>query len=98
QRRVEEMAKTYVQKMRTVQPRGPYALVGYSFGGLIAFEIAQQLVAAGEKIEMLCLLDTYVHTRCLPLSQWTRYQAAVVVERLRELRSLEASQRLGYMR
>jgi acetoacetyl-CoA synthetase len=98
QHSVEEMARGYVLRMREVQPSGPYALVGYSFGGLIAFEIAQQLVAAGEKIEMLCLLDTYIHTHCLPFTLWTRYQAGVVVDRLRELRSLEAGERIGYMR
>jgi acetoacetyl-CoA synthetase len=94
---VEKMAKGYVQRMRDVQPNGPYALVGYSFGGLIAFEIAQQLVAAGEKIEMLCLLDTYVHEHCLPFSQWTRHQAGVIADRLRELRSLDGNARLDYM-
>ncbi|SAK67886.1 acetoacetyl-CoA synthetase [Caballeronia fortuita] len=98
QKSVEEMARGYVQRMREVQPSGPYALVGYSFGGLVAFEIAQQLVAAGEKIEMLCLLDTYIHTHCLPISLWTRYQAGVLVERLRELRSLEAGARFGFVR
>ncbi|SAL62215.1 acetoacetyl-CoA synthetase [Caballeronia arvi] len=98
QHSVQEMARGYVRRMREVQPNGPYALVGYSFGGLIAFEIAQQLVAAGEKIEMLCLLDTYVHEHCLPFSQWTRHQASLVAERLRELRSLDARGRLGYVR
>jgi acetoacetyl-CoA synthetase len=98
QHSVEKMAKGYVQRMREVQPNGPYALVGYSFGGLIAFEIAQQLVAAGEQIEMLCLLDTYVHEHCLPLPQWTRFQASVIADRLREFRSLDTRARLGYMR
>jgi acetoacetyl-CoA synthetase len=98
QHSVEEMAKGYVRRMREVQPHGPYALVGYSFGGLIAFEIAQQLVAAGEKIEMLCLLDTYVHEHCLPFPQWTRFQAGVIVDRLREFRTLDGRARIGYMR
>jgi acetoacetyl-CoA synthetase len=98
QHSVEEMARGYVRRMREVQPSGPYALVGYSFGGLIAFEIAQQLVAAGEKIEMLCLLDTYVHEHCLSLPQWTRYQAGIVAQRLRELRSLDAAERFGFVR
>jgi acetoacetyl-CoA synthetase len=98
QHSVEEMARGYVLRIREVQPSGPYALVGYSFGGLVAFEIAQQLVAAGEKIEMLCLLDTYIHTHCLPFTLWTRYQAGVLVERLRELRSLNAGARLGFVR
>ena len=70
------MARVYIEQMRTVQPSGPYALVGYSFGGLVAFEIAQQLIAAGEKIELLCLLDTYVNERYLPLVAWMRFQSA----------------------
>ncbi|MDR5857035.1 acetoacetate--CoA ligase [Caballeronia sp. LZ062] len=98
QRSVEDMARAYVLRMRGVQPTGPYALVGYSFGGLVAFEIAQQLVAAGEKIEMLCLLDTYVHERCLPLSAWARYQAAMLAYRIREFRSLDRRERMGYVR
>jgi acetoacetyl-CoA synthetase len=98
QHSVQEMAQAYVRCMREVQPHGPYALVGYSFGGLIAFEMAQQLVKAGEKIELLCLLDTYWHEHSLPLSQWTRYQAHVVAQRLREWRALDAPARAGFMR
>ncbi|WP_250452808.1 acetoacetate--CoA ligase [Caballeronia sp. ATUFL_M2_KS44] len=98
QRSVEDMARAYVLRMRGVQPSGPYALVGYSFGGLVAFEIAQQLVKAGEKIEMLCLLDTYVHERCLPLTAWTRYQASMFVYRLREFRALSGRERVDYVR
>ncbi|CDY76997.1 Acetoacetyl-CoA synthetase [Caballeronia glathei] len=98
QRRVEDMASAYIGQMRAVQPDGPYALVGYSFGGLVAFEIAQQLVAAGEKIELLCLLDTYVNERYLPLIPRLRFQSGVVGERVREFRSLSAHDRLGYLR
>jgi thioesterase domain-containing protein len=56
---VEEMAANYVAEIRTVQPSGPYILAGHSLGGAIAFEMAQQLVAAGEKVAMLALLDSY---------------------------------------
>jgi acetoacetyl-CoA synthetase len=66
QRRVEDMAKTYVEEIRKVQPSGPYALAGFSFGGLVALEIAQQLFGAGEQTEFVCLLDTYVQERWLP--------------------------------
>jgi thioesterase domain-containing protein len=48
--RIEEMAREYVAAIRAVQPRGPYHLGGYSFGGLVAFEMAQQLVRAGETV------------------------------------------------
>jgi amino acid adenylation domain-containing protein len=54
---VEELAASYVSAIRSVQPRGPYALCGISFGAVVAFEVAQQVSAAGEKIDMLALLD-----------------------------------------
>lgn len=56
-RRIEDMASHYLKEIRTIQPHGPYFLLGYSFGGLVAFEMACQLEADGEKIQMLALLD-----------------------------------------
>ena len=55
------MAARYIAEIRRVQPRGPYHLGGYSMGGLIAYEMAQQLRAAGERVGLLALLDTYQH-------------------------------------
>jgi amino acid adenylation domain-containing protein len=55
---IEDMAKHYIQEIQTVQPHGPYFLTGYSFGGLVAFEMAQQLRAVGEEIGLLALLDS----------------------------------------
>jgi thioesterase domain-containing protein len=57
--RVEDLAAHYIKEMRILQPDGPYFLVGVSFGGLVAFEIAQQLVAQGQQVALLALLDTY---------------------------------------
>jgi len=57
-RRVEEMASHYIKEMRALQPDGPYYLCGSSFGGLIAFEMAQQLVAQGQEVRLLGLFDT----------------------------------------
>ena len=57
------MAKRYVQEIRALQPRGPYALAGHSTGGLIAFEMAQQLYAAGERVAFLGLLDADAQMR-----------------------------------
>lgn len=58
--RVEDMARAYVDEMRQVQPHGPYALSGFSFGGLVAYEMAQQLLARGERVELLFLIDPHV--------------------------------------
>lgn len=57
--RIEDMAAHYVREIREVQPVGPYCLGGSSMGGLIAFEAAKQLSAAGEKIRLIAMLDTY---------------------------------------
>jgi aspartate racemase len=57
--RVEDLAAHYIKEMRILQPDGPYFLAGLSFGGLVAFEIAQQLVAQGQQVALLALLDTY---------------------------------------
>jgi thioesterase domain-containing protein len=55
---VEEMATQYLNDIRTVQPEGPYFLGGYSFGGLVAYEMARQLTAHGEQVAFLALFDT----------------------------------------
>ncbi|WP_405776078.1 amino acid adenylation domain-containing protein [Streptomyces sp. NBC_00859] len=56
---VAEMAADYVAEMRAVHPRGPYRLLGWSFGGVVAHAIAVQLQAEGEEVELLALLDSY---------------------------------------
>ncbi|HUG25488.1 polyketide synthase [Piscinibacter sp.] len=55
---IEEMAAQYVEAIRAVQPRGPYRLAGYSAGGVIALEMAQQLKSAGAVTDLLMLIDT----------------------------------------
>ena len=55
---VENMASQYLQEIQTLQPQGPYFLGGYSFGGIIAYEIAQQLHCQGQKVAFLAMLDT----------------------------------------
>jgi phthiocerol/phenolphthiocerol synthesis type-I polyketide synthase E len=56
--RVEDMASLYVAEIRKKQPSGPYFLAGYCMGGTVAFEVAQQLRAQGERVALLALFDT----------------------------------------
>ena len=58
--RLEDQAAYYLSEIRKIQPKGPYYLLGYCFGGKIAFEIAHQLHASGERVELLGLLDAYL--------------------------------------
>ncbi|MCT7979016.1 non-ribosomal peptide synthetase [Laspinema olomoucense] len=56
--RIEDMAAYYIKAMQTIQPEGPYFLGGWSFGGLVAFEMAHQLKKAGHAVGLLAVLDT----------------------------------------
>jgi thioesterase domain-containing protein len=58
--RIEDMASDYVRALRVLYPEGPYCLGGYSFGGLVAFEMAQQLHKEGHQVGLLALLETWV--------------------------------------
>jgi thioesterase domain-containing protein len=55
--RVEGLSGDYLRAMLTVQPEGPYHICGPSFGGLVAFEIARQLVDRGESPALLVVID-----------------------------------------
>jgi amino acid adenylation domain-containing protein len=56
--RLPDLVAHYVPEIRRAQPRGPYFLAGQCFGGLVAFEAAQQLRALGEEVALLALIDT----------------------------------------
>ncbi|MFI6475799.1 amino acid adenylation domain-containing protein [Streptomyces sp. NPDC050516] len=56
---VEQVAAEYVGRLRKIQPTGPYHLLGWSYGGLVAHEMAAQLQAAGEEVALLANLDGY---------------------------------------
>lgn len=59
--KVEDMANVYLSEIRGIQPSGPYHLVGYSFGGVIAYEMARQLKSSGEQVGVIGLIDTSEH-------------------------------------
>jgi thioesterase domain-containing protein len=56
--RIEDRAAHYIEEMRSVQPEGPYLLGGWSFGGVVAFEMAQQLQRGNQAVALLAMLDS----------------------------------------
>ncbi|HZP59686.1 MAG TPA: SDR family NAD(P)-dependent oxidoreductase, partial [Opitutaceae bacterium] len=54
---ITELAGHFIKEMRAIQPEGPYQLGGHCFGALLAYEIARQLHAAGQRVSLLALLD-----------------------------------------
>src|SRR5690606_17497413 len=59
--RVEDMAAHYISEILTIHPDGPYMLGGFSFGGIVAFEMAKQLKAQGKEVKIIALFDCYVY-------------------------------------
>ncbi|WP_260610457.1 thioesterase domain-containing protein [Streptomyces sp. WAC06614] len=59
---LSQIAADYVRRIRAVQPEGPYHLLGWSFGGGAAHEMAVQLQAAGQRVDLLAVLDGYPAT------------------------------------
>jgi acetoacetyl-CoA synthetase len=94
--RVEDMAVDYVEQIRSVQPRGPYALAGFSLGGLIAFEMAQHLLQCGEKVELIALVDSQLDEQCLTFPAWLAHQRSRAALELREIRARSWRQGVGY--
>lgn len=87
--RLEDIAAHYVREVRRKQPQGPYYLGGYSFGGYVVFEMAHQLLAQGQRTNLLAILDTRVEK-----SFTFRERKAAYWRRVRRLRGRE---RLNYI-
>ena len=66
--RIETIAEHFIGEIRKVQTHGPYRLAGFCVGGIVAFEIAQQLIASGEEPPLLALIETW-HPRSVPLER-----------------------------
>nr|MDZ8007541.1 amino acid adenylation domain-containing protein [Nostoc sp. DedSLP05]MDZ8097380.1 amino acid adenylation domain-containing protein [Nostoc sp. DedSLP01] len=56
--RIEDIASHYIQALQVVQPQGPYFFAGHSFGGRVAYEMAQQLIHQGQEIALIVIIDT----------------------------------------
>ncbi|MEO8425661.1 MAG: AMP-binding protein [Verrucomicrobiota bacterium] len=102
--RVEDMAALYIKEIRAFQPDGPYYLGGSSFGGLVAYEMAQQLHAQGEHAALLVLFDTNAPSYPKYLPTTTAFRKALNELRLRievhwsNLKVIEPENRGEYLR
>ncbi len=67
---VEAMAAEYLREVKARQPDGPYYLCGYSFGGLVAFEMARRLRESGDEVALVGLFDTMMSPLRWPLRSW----------------------------
>jgi len=95
--RVEDEALFLLDAMQKIQPHGPYFLVGYSFGGLVTYEMARRLAERGEKVALLAMLETYPHKRFLPLAERARLRLRLIKHHARTLMKLSPRAALSYI-
>ncbi len=94
-RSIEEMAASYLAAIRQVQPAGPYHLAGWSLGGIIALEMAQQLHAEGDSVALLAIFDTNLLARggsadaAEFIFRFARRHPSLSVEHMRTLGSVD---------
>jgi amino acid adenylation domain-containing protein len=67
---IEEMAAHYIEAIIKINPNGPYAIAGFSFGGIVSFEMARQLKEQGKTVSIIALLDTYVNSSYVKSSSY----------------------------
>jgi acetoacetyl-CoA synthetase len=93
---VEDMAQYYVVGLNELQPCGPYILIGYSFGGLVALEMAQRLSDSGKQVELLVLIDAYPHPRNLSSGQRLRLNVQRAARHISEMKEKPIRDAMAY--
>src|SRR5882724_5854815 len=98
--RVEDMAALYVKQIRKVQSHGPYLLGGYCMGGTIAFEVAQQFQAEGERVALLALFDTINGSKFPQPSIWetSYYKCQRLMFHVANVLSLDLAEKVKFIR
>jgi len=82
---VEHLAAIYLDRIRAIQQRGPYYLCGYSFGGLVAYEMARRLLEEGDRASLVALLDAPNPAQMSNLSATDnlRFRKTYLIDRLK---------------
>ena len=75
---IEEVARTYLNALRSTQPEGPYYLGGFSSGGVVAYEMAQQLVRVGQDVAIVLLFESSVEPSTASLFRSRRFHRAAL--------------------
>lgn len=91
--RIGDMAAYHIEKMRSVQPRGPYLLGGMCAGGVVAYEIALQLQERGERVAMIALLDAAAPGAALKPWRFAKERLDRMASELRSAQQMSAMRR-----
>jgi thioesterase domain-containing protein len=99
------MASVYLNEIKRVQPYGPYYIGGYCFGGLVAYEIANQLIEQGETVQKLFLISTSTPKQLINKeNQYNGYRRSMysityrIKSEIDELSTLNFAEKIGYLK
>ena len=96
---IQEMAKHYLKEIRTVQPEGPYYLGEVCLGGIVAFEMAQQLRMQGQEVAFLAMIDSY-YPQCPAFFPHGRFRSGIASRadyHFGEMLRLTSKEKLAYV-
>src|SRR5881394_1316714 len=94
--RVEDRARSYLEELEKLCPQGPYILIGYSFGGLVALEMAQRLSETRNKVALLVLVDAYPHPSYYAWPERMRLSVTRIKGHLNAMRQLPFASAFSY--
>ncbi|MGA9883698.1 MAG: thioesterase domain-containing protein [Candidatus Acidiferrales bacterium] len=95
---IEVTAKSYIAALQRIQPQGPYYLTGYCFGGIVAYEMALQMLSSGDDVEFLGLIDAAEPNYLTQIDRAIRDVGAVARYKERLKFILFGKNRLSYLR
>ncbi len=95
---IPAIAEDAIRQMESIQPAGPYALLGYSYGGVIALEAASQLAKSDKQVRFLLMVDTFPHFELRSDHRFMTYMSALIADSLLAPMSLEAEAYEQYCR
>jgi acetoacetyl-CoA synthetase len=95
--RIEDMAQFYLDAITNLRAQEPCVLVGYSFGGLVALEMAQRILEDGNEVGLLVLIDAYPHPRFLSPTQRLRLGIQRGARHLSEIRQRSIAEAISYV-
>ncbi len=95
--RIEDMAQSFLDGVRKMQPTGPYILIGYSMGGLVTLEMAQRLSEIGEKTALLAMIESFPARQFMPTSQRMSIYFRLLRKKLMNVRQLPLRDAIPYI-
>ena len=96
-RTVSEMAAHQIAAIRAVQPEGPYALIGYSFGGIVALEVARRLLALSHRVSLIGMVEPGLSERAWPASVRLRFLCRRTTYHVRRLPGMAFAEACRYL-